>query len=656
MTDRLRYLPALDGLRALAVAGVLCYHGQLGWAPGGFLGVDLFFVLSGFLITSLLLREWSSSSTISLRAFWARRARRLLPALLLVLFAVVLYAATLAAPDELRTIRGDTLATLGYVANWRFIFSHQSYFQQFAAPSPLKHVWSLAIEEQFYLLWPLLVFAVLRVRKGSPRALAVVSTVLLTASVVAMAVLHQPGHDPSRVYYGTDTRAQSLLVGALLAMLMLRVPGPTRRTTRIALQSAGIVAAAALAYMWATVSDRSDSLYEGGLLLQAVLVAVVIATVVQHKAGLLGALFSFAPLRWIGRISYGLYLWHWPVFVALDPERVGLGGYRLFAVRAAVTFGAATLSYYLVEMPIRRGELNFRVLRRLAPATVAALLAGIVLVTASAPAPPVEASARDLKAPEVLGARAEQPGALAPLRVLLVGDSLANSLAPGFQRLATADNFQLWNAALPGCGLADEGESWLGIWQAQSDHCKPEWRQRWPQHINQFDPDVVVVLVGGHDSTDRLIDGQEYRFDTQAGEDLAKRDIETATDILSARGARVIWLTLPYGRQGWAQQIDAPRSGFNERWVDRWNQYLRAAVEATPYRATVLDLNAVVDPGGTWTDSVNGVQIRMPDLIHFNDAGADLVARWMVPQLMVLGRARQRVVTETVERRVSAAP
>jgi peptidoglycan/LPS O-acetylase OafA/YrhL len=163
-------MPALDGLRALAVIAVLLYHGNVSWARGGYFGVDAFFVLSGFLITSLLLGEWRSSQRIDLRAFWTRRARRLLPAVVLVVAAVAGYAGTAARPIELHQLRRDAFSTLGYVANWNQIFSHQSYFEQYAAPSPLRHVWSLAIEEQFYVLWPLVVFGLLRVGRGSRRA------------------------------------------------------------------------------------------------------------------------------------------------------------------------------------------------------------------------------------------------------------------------------------------------------------------------------------------------------------------------------------------------------------------------------------------------------------------------------------------------------
>ena len=232
----LRYMPALDGLRALAVLAVLLYHGNVSWAHGGYFGVDAFFVLSGFLITGLLLAEWRDEGGINFKQFWVRRARRLLPALALVVVAVAVYAARYAMPIELHQLRRDALSTIGYVANWSQIFAHQSYFEQFAAPSALKHTWSLAIEEQFYLVWPLLVFAAMRIGRGSKKVLLGGCLVLATASAIEMAVLYSPGHDPSRVYYGTDTRAQSLLIGAILAILVsaARAGSLPRRPHRVA--------------------------------------------------------------------------------------------------------------------------------------------------------------------------------------------------------------------------------------------------------------------------------------------------------------------------------------------------------------------------------------------------------------------------------------
>ena len=241
----------------MAVAAVLLYHGDISWARGGYLGVDAFFVLSGFLITSLLLAEWRGDGRIALSAFWARRARRLLPALFLVLAAVAAYGAVIAAPAELAHLRSDGLSALGYVANWGQIFSHQSYFESFAAPSPLRHTWSLAIEEQFYLVWPLLVAGVLRCRRGSIRSLGAVTGALLAASAVWMIVLYKPGVDPTRVYYGTDTRAQSLLMGALLAILLTRLRRPMGANATRALHGCALAAGLWLGVKEATVTTPS---------------------------------------------------------------------------------------------------------------------------------------------------------------------------------------------------------------------------------------------------------------------------------------------------------------------------------------------------------------------------------------------------------------
>ena len=223
-----RHLPALNGLRALAVIGVVAYHLQLGWASGGYLGVDLFFVLSGFLITSLLLEEWVGTGRVSLAAFWGRRAKRLLPALFLVVAALALYLVLnrlLGGPGangllDLPGLRGDAISTLLYVNNWHSIYAGQSYFAQFSTPSPLQHTWSLAIEEQFYLVWPLVLLLVLRVAPRMWRRTGVMVTVVLgVASSVLMALLFHPGSDPSRIYYGTDTRLFDLMAGASIAFL-----------------------------------------------------------------------------------------------------------------------------------------------------------------------------------------------------------------------------------------------------------------------------------------------------------------------------------------------------------------------------------------------------------------------------------------------------
>ena len=233
-----RHLPALSGLRALAVLGVMAYHLQLGWASGGYLGVDLFFVLSGFLITTLLLEEWVATAAINLAAFWSRRARRLLPALFLVVLALAVYLvanAEFAGPGangaiDLSALRGDAIATLLYVGNWHAIYAHQSYFAQFSSPSPLQHTWSLAIEEQFYLVWPLLLALVLRASRRSWRQVGLGLTVVVgLGSAALMALLFHPGADPTRIYYGTDTRLFDLMAGAAVAFVAAARPQPGQR-------------------------------------------------------------------------------------------------------------------------------------------------------------------------------------------------------------------------------------------------------------------------------------------------------------------------------------------------------------------------------------------------------------------------------------------
>jgi peptidoglycan/LPS O-acetylase OafA/YrhL len=644
-SDRVSYMPALDGLRAVAVIAVLLYHGQVSWARGGYFGVDAFFVLSGFLITMLLLAEWDRSGSIDLRAFWARRARRLLPALLLVVAGITVYAAFVAEPVELRQLRRDALSTLGYLANWSQIFSDQSYFEQYAAPSPLRHAWSLAIEEQFYLVWPLAVFGLLYLARGSRRALFVTCAVLAVGSALLMTALYEPGTDPSRVYYGTDTRAQSLLVGAMLGTLLARRRGITSHRARNVLHLAAVVAAVALLFIWTSTNERAEWQYRGGFALAAVLVALVIASVTEpDAAGPLATLLSLGALRAIGAVSYGLYLFHWPVYIVLDENRTALDGAALLSLRLAVTGALAAASYFLLEQPIRRGALRGWTLRVATPAAAAAIVAAVVAATsATVPRAHVPLSAADLRPPRpapglvAAGTASETAAARPPPRVMLVGDSVARSLGPGLERTAATHGIQFWDASVPGCGLAtDVGERWFGQWQGIDARCVPGWRERWPQQVAEFDPDIVVTLFGAQDAFDRRVDGREVPFDGPAGEALAERDLQQAVTSLSSSGAHVVLLTAPYYRLCCPMTIDLHRSPMNEAWITRYNELQAAVARRNPTRAAVMDLNRYLGPEGTWTDTVAGVKVRSFDRSHLSDAGADLTAQWLVPQLLAL--------------------
>jgi peptidoglycan/LPS O-acetylase OafA/YrhL len=343
---------------------VLLYHGSVPWAPGGFLGVDIFLVISGYLITSLLLVERRQTGTIRLPRFWLRRARRLLPASFLVIAVSLILGATV-LPHELRVLRGDGLASLLYVQNWHEIFAHQSYFQEFQRPSLLRHFWTLSLEEQFYLVWPPVLLAASAVaRRGRIMlGLAVVGVV----SLILMAILYDPHTDPSRVYYGTDTRCIGLVVGALLAFVW----APGRLTERVGpnagriLNVAGGTALGLLVLiMWRT-QDFSPWLYRGGFAVVAVLTAVVIAVLV-HPAARLGSVLGWEPLRWLGVRSYGIYLWHWPIIAMTRPEiDVRLSRWVLVPLQALAAIALASLSYKYVEQPIRRGTAVPRLRARL---------------------------------------------------------------------------------------------------------------------------------------------------------------------------------------------------------------------------------------------------------------------------------------------------
>ncbi len=646
------YQPALDGVRAFAVGGVLLYHASQSWALGGFLGVDAFFVLSGFLITTLLVTEWSGRSRIDVPGFWVRRARRLLPALVLVMLGIVVYAAVFAAPGEVEKIRSDGFATLGYVANWKFIFAGQSYFDQFTQPSPFRHMWSLAIEEQFYLVWPLIVFGILRFTR-SIRALLAAAAAMLVGSAVLMAVLYQPGHDPSRVYYGTDTRAQSLLMGAIAGILVFR-HGPIRSgVARVALKVLALAGAAYTLWLWSTLSERSDSLYRGGFTLASVAVAVVIVAVTQPDRGVLGHALSWYPLRWIGMISYGLYLWHWPIYLTLTQTRTGLGGNALLFARLATTFAFATVSYYLVERPIRRGTFRVRLPRPvvLAPIAVAGLVAALVLSTSGAGETPASAAQRATErlsrasvstahaatvvptGPDFssLGAALPPPQ---PAHVLVLGDSVATTLGAGLDQVAAGDpDITVANRATLGCGMLRRGEINMGLQlYEQAGECN-DWTDRWLTNIDEYQPNVVVLLTGAWDLLDRKIDGQWYSPGDVGFDRYFLSELDQATQLLASRGSKVVILTTPFfSRPELVGETGHDWPEYDPWRVDRINALYRDFLVAHPDRYTLIDLNRYVSPGGKFTDTLNGIHIRA-DGVHFTLEGATYVSQWLAPQL-----------------------
>ena len=375
-------MPGIDGLRAIAVVAVFLYHTGVAWMPGGFFGVDVFFVISGYLITSLLLAEFEQSGRIALARFWAARARRLLPALFLLIAACLLIGATVER-GKLVGLRGDSLASIFYVVNWRFIFDHESYFAQFGRPGLLRHLWSLAVEEQFYIIWPPLFLLGLRLRR---RALPVIVALAALSSTALMWALYVPGADPSRIFYGTDTRAAPLLVGVFLAFVWkpASVPALSSAAARRVLDVCSLAALGAVTYAFVAVHDYDQSVYRGGFLVLALCACVLLATIV-HPASLLGRQLARTVPRWLGERSYGIYLWHWPVLVFTRPGiDVHLVRGVLIPAQAAATVILAAISYRYVELPIRSGALRRLRPRRprllIQPRTPFAFAAGSVAV------------------------------------------------------------------------------------------------------------------------------------------------------------------------------------------------------------------------------------------------------------------------------------
>lgn len=356
------YLPGLDGIRALAVLGVLLYHADYDWIPGGFLGVDVFFVLSGFLITSLIFEELQRKGHVDFRRFYLGRARRLLPALLLMLF-VVGVAVAIWYRDAAYQFGRDALASAFYVNNWWYIHADLSYFEATGRPPLLTHLWSLAVEEQFYLVWPVVVVVLsTRLRRRMVGLVALLLALASTAWMIVTAVQNgMPEYaDPSRAYFGTDSHAMGLLIGAALASAWRpdRMTGNLTGGARGLLTGVGLAALAGVLWFFLTVDEYTPWLYRGGFLALAVIVAALIA-LASHPGLALGKAMGTQPLRYLGQRSYGLYLWHWPIFMVTRPELdIPLDGIALIALRLGLTVGIAELSFRYVEMPIRHGVIG----------------------------------------------------------------------------------------------------------------------------------------------------------------------------------------------------------------------------------------------------------------------------------------------------------
>jgi peptidoglycan/LPS O-acetylase OafA/YrhL len=646
-TGGLRRFSALDGIRAFAVIAVLCYHAGISWMGGGLLGVDVFFVLSGFLITSLLCRELKRTSSVRLATFWANRARRLLPALILLILGVALYAYAFRNSIDVGAVRGDALATLLYVANWHFVFSDQGYFVQAAAPSPLLHTWSLAVEEQYYLIWPLLALFV--VRRWGIRALAVTAGIGAVASAALMMSLYGAGFSIDRLYYGTDTRAQALLVGSFLGAVgshfgdsFTIVPSAwnSTRRQRWLWTAVGLVGAIYLAWAWHALAGQNPFLYRGGFLLVAVAAGAVIVGCVTVPVSLLTRLLSLRALVFVGRISYGLYLYHWPLFLAIDHAHTGLTGASLLATRLIVTFSVAAVSFFFVEEPIRTRR-AFRGWIGLGAAGVAAIVAvtAVLVGTVAPAAEAVTAPRNGLSDSERSSLAAAGAFANHPIRFLIVGDSVGLTLGVGL----TVDSLSrygvsLFNGAFPGCDLDDVEVRLSGVVGPATPGCIG-WRTMWRPGIARIRPDVVGLLIGRWEVSDHLYQGRWVHVGDPAWDRHLTAELDQAVTILSSSGAKVVIFTMPYVDPPTEAANGTPYSENDPARMTAFNKLLVGVADSRSNVVTLIDLNKLVDPSGHYQSVVDGVTARWTDGIHLTKAAGVWLQPDILPIVATLGLA-----------------
>jgi peptidoglycan/LPS O-acetylase OafA/YrhL len=633
-------IPALDGIRAVAVVLVLAEHGGLPGISGGFLGVDVFFVLSGFLITSLLLDELGRRGRIALGDFWIRRARRLLPALIVMVLAVVA-ARSLFPPEAITTLRDDAVAAFFWVANWAFVAQQTDYFSQGSPPSPLQHTWSLGVEEQYYLFWPLLVIAVAAVFGARARwAVFALATAGAVGSAVA-ALLMASEAGVNRVYFGTDTRVQALMVGAAAAALLVRdwsalTAGGTlirtrwRRWVAATLSVVGLAMLAALAH-YATGSAAEFRL--GLLTVVAVAAVLVVAPVALDQGSPVARALAWRPLLWLGAISYGVYLWHWPIFLALNGERTGWTGSPLFVLRCAVTVAVAAASWWLLEQPIRRWRPVIVPMLPLAGATAAtaAVLTMTVLPVGVKPAEQGLSSidSAALISPEVPVEVKSPTGQLAPgtKRVAVFGDSVAWTL---MRYLPPTPGLSFTNYTTIGCGVARGGPyRYAGETLNQKPECDT-WPQRWAQRISHDRPDVVLLIVGRWEIVDRVNGGHWTHIGDDAYDAYLRGELTRALEVLTSTGARVVVTTEPYNRRGERPDGSLYPEDQPVR-ADRWNTLVRSVIGKRP-NVTVLDLNKKLGPNGYYTNKVDGIKMRI-DGVHPTPEAVKWLTPWLADAL-----------------------
>jgi len=560
------YEPSLDGIRAFSVIAVMLYHANIAWLPGGFLGVEVFFVVSGFLITSLLIEERESTRRIDLKQFWIRRARRLLPALVVMLAATavcVAFYATDSAPD----FRRDVLPSLGYFSNWWQIFAVDTpYFAASSLPV-LRHLWSLAVEEQWYLIWPLLFAFVFGAKWMRPKISGAL-LVVCSAAIMTMTALRFVQDDETRtnfLYLSTLTRSSGLLLGAAVAMLWRpwrknSLPSWWKSSLADALAVASI---AVIGVLMATVHVADAQLYQGGLAVTTIASAVIIAVVMRPNGLFVKKFFSQELFVEIGRRSYGLYLWHWPIFVVAHARDSG----NRLAVALALTVIINEFVYQYVEIPTRQGALgnwlhNRQQLsamhRRLPVLITAAVVAslgitGVKIVGIEARDLSIDTSTANVifSVPTTVASASSLPAASTtsttiaklPRKLVIVGDSQAHSLVVN-KPSGIEKTFVITNGSIDGCGIYDRGVGVGGTngnFRRNFANCVG-FEKKWAKSATTARADVALVVIGAWEVLDLKINGFTFAVNTSPADTMFRTQMKRGIDALRSTGATVALL------------------------------------------------------------------------------------------------------------------
>jgi peptidoglycan/LPS O-acetylase OafA/YrhL len=606
---------SLDGVRAAAVVLVFAFHLGVPGFRAGFLGVDLFFVLSGFLITGLLLGEMDRNGSIAVTSFWARRVRRLMPALVVLLLAVAIVTALTSTFSERASVRGDLLATTTYVANWRYIGT-SSYFVNTGVPSPLEHTWSLAIEEQFYLVWPLVLAFLIALMKRPRRTVVLPAVLGAAVSAALLALLWHPDA-VDRAYMGTDARIFEPLIGALGAVLVAHPVGRAflRRygTALVAIGGVGLV------LCLTRIRPETALYFRGGAVAVSVFALMIVAPLWVGRGGSIARGLSWRPLAWVGAISYGVYLWHWPLIQWLGvPGAHGVDAVGRGILAVVLTLVLAGLSYHLIEQPILTGRRvgrqrsGFRSVT-IRPVAVLACVPIVMLLVAGA---------------SVAATNVPPPTAGQPL-IMLVGDSVPLHLEPAFEKEAANRGWRIVSAAQGACPVSGENPTGAdGATLHEAKQCPTVVVANQDAMLSTYHPTIVVWWDRWSVSDYVTASGQQVEAGTPLFWQLRAQMLRSTVRRLTSQGARLVFVaTEPPGR-GILSRCDPECARWPQFLIDhyqditvRWNGMMQAYAEAHPAQASYVDVTPLVchTDGAPCDDTVDGAPAR-PDGIHYEGA------------------------------------